>query len=203
MCVILMRKKRDFSRMVKHRRKTPLIWSQRFNRYAAIPSSAAPARRAVLAAQTRGWRIRTTAKPVKAKLSSKSFKKSKGVAKPAPSTTFSSSSFRRRRWVPDPSGTGGHWSDGTRPVKSTPPSLSVRDERLKGWASKHGAPSIKYDRPFPSGGILVKVWMSGQWRTARLSGPYDGDYILRVAGFPRPGEYKTLKYKWLGGHRPY
>lgn len=192
--------------MVKHRRKTPLLWSQRFSRYAAIPASAAPARRAVLAAERRGWRIRTTAKPFKAKRSSSSIGKSKGGAPPArsfASSSSSSSTFRRRRWVPDPSGSGGHWSDGTRPERGAPPSLSVRDERLKGWASKHGAPSIKYDRPFPSGGILVKVWMSGQWRSARLSGPYDGDYILRVAGFPRPGEYKTIKYKWLGGYRPY
>jgi len=192
--------------MVKHRRKFPLSSATRSTRYAPIPASAGPARRAVLAAERRGWRIRSTSKPAKAKLSSSSLGKFKPSTYPRASSFTSSSTFRRRRWVPDPSGSGGHWSDpSARPPAraASTPSLSVRDERLKGWAAKHGAPAIKYDRPFPSGGILVKVWMSGQWRTARLSGPYDDDYILRVAGFPRAGQYKTMKFKWTGGHRPY
>jgi len=134
----------------------------------------------------RGWRIRSTSKPVKAKLSSSFLGKFKFSTYFRAFFFTSFSTFRRRRWVSDPSGSGGHWLDlSARPPARVvfTPFLSVRDERLKGWAVKHGAPAIKYDRPFFSGGILVKVWMSGQWCTARLSGPYDDDYILRVAGF--------------------
>jgi len=159
--------------MVKYRRKFPLssaIWS---TRYALIPAFAGLARRAVLVVERRGWRIRSTSKPVKAKLFSSFLGKFKSSTYFRASFFTSSSTFRRRRWVSDPSGSGGHWLD---------PSARLF-ERLKGWAAKHGVPAIKYDRPFPSGGILVKVWMSGQWCTARLSGPYDDDYILCVAGF--------------------
>jgi len=172
--------------MVKYRRKFlffSVIWS---TRYALIPAFAGSARRAVLVVERRGWRIRSTSKPVKAKLSSSSLGKFKPSTYSRASSFTSSSTFRRRRWVFDPSGSGGHWLDpSARPLARVvfTPSLSVRDERLKGWAVKHGAPAIKYDRLFFSGGILVKVWMSGQWCTARLFGFYDDDYILCVAGF--------------------
>jgi len=192
--------------MVKHRRKFLLFSAIWFMRYVSIPAFAGSARRAVLVVERRGWRICFISKPAKAKLSSSFLGKFKPSTYPRAFSFTSSSTFRRRRWVPDPFGSGGHWLDpSARPPARAAfiPSLFVRDERLKGWAAKHGASAIKYDRFFPLGGILVKVWMSGQWRTARLSGPYDDDYILCVAGFSRAGQYKTMKFKWTGGHRSY
>lgn len=70
--------------------------------------------------------------------------------------------------------------------------------RLRQWARQAEAPRLLYKGKGRHGGLFVKAWMSGAWRPATLTGPYDSDYILKVFNFPSVGKHKTMKFPFSG-----
>lgn len=96
---------------------------------------------------------------------------------------------------------GSFFQSAPRPTRGTVTyrgSESPHKYRLRQWARQADAPRLLYKGKGRHGGLFVKAWMSGAWRPASLTGPYDDDYILKVFNFPSVGKHKVMKFPFGG-----